>query len=61
MDEEFVGQVVTVVKSIAGGADGLVELKGAQWKAVSDLELMEGDRAEVVERDNLTLKVIPRR
>ena len=60
VDEEFVGQVVTVVKVIADGREGLVELKGAQWKAVSESDFNEGDRAEVVERDNLTLKVVPR-
>lgn len=60
VDEEFVGQVVVVVKAIADGTEGLVELKGAQWKAVSESDFKEGDRAEVVERDNLTLKVVPR-
>lgn len=59
LDEEFVGQVVMVVKAIADGREGLVELKGAQWKAVSESDFKEGDRAEVVERDNLTLKVVP--
>ena len=59
VDEEFVGQVVMVVKAIGDGDDGLVELKGARWKAVSNSDLEEGDHAEVVERDNLTLKVVP--
>jgi membrane protein implicated in regulation of membrane protease activity len=61
VDEEFVGQVVSVVEPIENGGFGLVELKGAQWKAVSDSNLKEGDSAEVVERDNLTLKVVPRK
>ena len=59
VDEEFVGQVVMVVKAIGDGDDGLVELKGARWKPVSNSDLEEGDHAEVVERDNLTLKVVP--
>ncbi len=60
VDEEFVGKSVEVVKAIVSGDYGLVELKGAQWKATSESDLNEGDRAEVVERDGLTLKVIPR-
>ncbi len=60
LDEEFVGKVVTVVKAIGKGGFGLVELKGAQWKAISETSLSEGDLAEVVSRDNLTLEVKPR-
>ncbi len=60
LDEEFVGQLVTVVKDIENGGFGLVELKGAQWKATSESDLKEGDSAEVVKRDNLTLEVVPR-
>ena len=57
LDEEFVGKAVLVVKAIEKGGFGLVELKGAQWKAISDTDLKEGEHALVVDRDNLTLRV----
>ncbi|MEM9015974.1 MAG: NfeD family protein [Verrucomicrobiota bacterium] len=60
LDEEFVGKLVTVVQPIQGGGFGLVELKGAQWKATAETDLAEGDTAEVLSRDNLTLKVTSR-
>tara|TARA_R110002096_G_scaffold40688_10_gene110360 strand:+ start:1435 stop:1869 length:435 start_codon:yes stop_codon:yes gene_type:complete len=60
LDEEFVGKVVTVLSAIEKGGFGLVEHKGAQWKAISESSLAEGDLAEVIARDNLTLEVKPR-
>ncbi|MEM9283629.1 MAG: NfeD family protein [Verrucomicrobiota bacterium] len=57
LDEEFVGKIVAVVKAIDAGGFGLVELKGAQWKATSDQDLAEGASAVVTARDNLTLTV----
>ncbi|MDF1823486.1 MAG: NfeD family protein [Verrucomicrobiales bacterium] len=57
VDEEFLGKIVTVVKPIEVGDFGTVELKGAQWKAFSTTAFKEGDRVEVVARDNITLEV----
>ena len=60
IDEEFVGKVVTVVSEIEAGGFGLVELKGAQWKATSSESLAEGSQAVIKARDNITLEVAPR-
>jgi len=60
LDEEFIGKIVEVVKPIKDGGFGAVELKGARWKAISDSNFKEGDQAEVISRDNLTLQVKPR-
>lgn len=60
IDEEFVGKIVTVVKPIEPGGFGLVELKGAQWKAFSSHSHAEGSSAVVIGRDNITLEVGPR-
>lgn len=60
IDEEFVGKIVTVVSAIEPNEFGLVELKGAQWKATSSEALAEGSRAIVTARDNITLEVAPR-
>ena len=57
--EEFVGKIVTVLEAIEPGDFGKVELKGANWKAFSDTPLAVGDKAEVIARDNITLKVEP--
>ncbi|MEM7696850.1 MAG: NfeD family protein [Verrucomicrobiota bacterium] len=60
LDGEFIGKLVTVVKTIPADDFGLVELKGAQWQATAAVELAEGERAIVVSRDTLTLTVKPR-
>ena len=60
VDEEFVGKVVSVLESIEPGDFGRVELKGAHWKAFSDVSIPKGEKAVVVARDNITLEVKPR-
>jgi len=60
IDEEFVGKIVTVVSAIDAGGFGLVELKGARWKATSEVALEEGSQAVVTARDNITLEVARR-
>lgn len=58
MKAEFVGKVVKVIKAIPGGADtGIVELKGADWRAHSDVPHAIGEMVIVTEREGLTLKV----
>ncbi len=58
MLHEFVGKVVKVIKAIPGGVDtGIVELKGADWRAYSDTPHAAGDLVLVTDREGLTLKV----
>ena len=52
VEEEFIGRTVRVTRAIGGGeATGKVELKGAEWTASSDEELLPGRFAKVVDRE----------
>ena len=55
--DDYVGKRVEVVGEIKDGNSGLVELHGTIWKAISEDNLEIGDKAIVIERDNITLKV----
>lgn len=55
--DDYVGKSVEVVGEIKDGNSGLVELHGTNWKAISEDNLEIGDKAIVIERDNITLKV----
>lgn len=60
-DDDFTGREARVVTDLAGqGADGLVEIKGANWKARSDLAIPAGATAIIERRDGLTFHVRPR-
>lgn len=60
VEEEFVGKTVKVIHAIGGGEEtGKVELKGAEWKARCDAELLPGRYATIIKRDGLTLVVKP--
>lgn len=60
VEEEFVGKTVRVVRTIGGGEEtGKVELKGAEWIARCEEELLPGRFATVVARDGLELIVRP--
>lgn len=55
--EEFAGKKAVVIKDIKPNITGKVELNGTNWKAEADQEIAEGTIVEVIEMDNLTLKV----
>lgn len=58
METEFIGQTVKVVSAIPEGTGrGKVELKGADWNAMSQASHAVGDMVTVIERDGLTLTV----
>lgn len=60
IEDEFIGKTVRVTRSIAGGEEtGKVELKGAEWNARCDEELLPGRFATVIKRDGLDLIVKP--
>ena len=56
-----IDQVVTVISPIGrGDAEGLVCLRGSDWKAVGDgREIAAGESARIVSRENITLVVVP--
>ncbi|AQT70314.1 hypothetical protein STSP2_03520 [Anaerohalosphaera lusitana] len=55
--DEFVGQRVTVRSAIPANGTGRVEFRGTEWNATSDDPLAPGEPAEIISKDNLTLKV----
>ncbi len=56
---EFVGQTAMVVKDIAQGKEGKIYYRGAEWKAVSnqDLLISAGSKVEIVEAKGIVLVV----
>lgn len=61
IEDEFIGKTVRVTRPIGGGeAVGKVELKGAEWNARSDSELLPGRAATIVSREGLELIVKPK-
>ena len=54
---DFVGQKAIVKIKIDSKLGGKVELNGTNWHAESDTEIAEGAVVEVIEENNLTLKV----
>ena len=60
LDDEFIGKEVRVLQEIPGGHElGKVELKGAEWRALSDEPISAGGLARVIELKDLTLIVEP--
>jgi membrane protein implicated in regulation of membrane protease activity len=56
--DEFRGQRVTVLTAIEPGqSGGRVEYKGAGWNAVAETALAAGERAVIVGKDGITLRV----
>ena len=55
---EFIGKSVVVIKDvIPGKPGGKVEFKGAEWSAVSDEYIKNGEWAIITELNGLTLKI----
>jgi len=54
---EFIGQRATVIERISPKTPGRVEFHGSTWQAQADGEIAEGCTVEVVDKDNLTLRV----
>ena len=58
VETEFVGHFVKVVEAIPGGeAPGKVEHKGANWNAVAEQAIDEGETVEIVALNGITLSV----
>jgi len=54
---EFIGQRAKVIEKISPRMPGRVEFHGSTWQAQADGEIAEGSMVEVVDKDNLTLRV----
>ena len=58
--DDIRGEKATVTADIIpNGVGGKVEFHGTQWTAEADMPIQKGAVVEVIERDNLTLKVKP--
>lgn len=56
--ESFKGQKAKVIKEIIpGNIPGKVEFRGTLWNAVSEEKIEKDEVVEILERDNITLKV----
>jgi membrane protein implicated in regulation of membrane protease activity len=55
--KEFVGERAVVKEKITPKAGGKVEIHGTNWIAEADEEIAEGAVVEIIEKNNLTLKV----
>lgn len=52
-------KAIVISEIIPNSVNGKVEFHGTVWNAVSDVSIGKGASVEVVEQDNLTLKVKP--
>lgn len=60
-DDDFTGREARVVTSLPGhGGDGQVEIKGANWKARSEIAIPAGSTVIIERREGLTFHVRPR-
>jgi len=58
--DEVKGERAIVIEDIAPtNLSGRVELHGTHWTAVAEQEIKKGTPVEILERNNLTLKVRP--
>lgn len=56
--DEFTGKNVVVLKDvIPGKMEGMVEFKGATWRAVSDEHIKNGEVAIITDVDGITLNI----
>jgi membrane protein implicated in regulation of membrane protease activity len=56
---EYQGKKVKVTKAIPLDGKGKVEFCGTNWDAESNVPIEEGATVEIVEKNNITFKVIP--
>jgi membrane protein implicated in regulation of membrane protease activity len=54
---EFIGERAIVVEAITPKAGGKVEFHGTNWEARADGDIAAGAVVEIIDKDNITLKV----
>lgn len=55
--DEFIGKKCSVIVPISPNIQGKVEFRGTNWKAESEEHIGEGETVEIIDKDNITLKV----
>ena len=61
VEDEFTGKEGLALKDFSPGTKGSVEFKGTTWKAESKSEIKEGERVIILEKENFTLIVKPKK
>ncbi|MCW1884716.1 NfeD family protein [Luteolibacter flavescens] len=60
-DDDFTGREARVIAHLPGrGEDGLIEIKGSNWKARSEAPVATGETVIIERREGLTFHVRPR-
>lgn len=59
MESDYLGQTVLVVKDIAAEGEGAVSWRGSEWLAFADSVLVAGEKARVIGREGIRLRVEP--
>ncbi len=57
--EEMIGEVGTVIKPVAAGAEGMIRWRGELWRAFSSQEIGEGKSVRVMRVEGLRVEVAP--
>jgi len=61
VEDEFTGKEALAVTDFGPDKNGKVEFKGTTWKAESKSEIKEGQTAVIIEKENFTLFVKPKK
>lgn len=61
VEDEFTGKEALATTDIGPDKKGKVEFKGTTWKAESKSEIKEGQTAIIIEKENFTLIVKPKK
>ena len=59
IEDDFIGRRGMVTAEIKPNIPGKIELNGTGWKAEADEIIKKGTPVEVIDKDNITLKVKP--
>ena len=61
VEDEFTGKEALAITDFGPDKNGKVEFKGTTWKAESKSEIKEGQTAVIVDKENFTLIVKPKK
>ena len=61
VEDEFTGKEALTITDIGPDKKGKVEFKGTTWKAESKSEIKEGQTVIIIEKENFTLIVKPKK
>ena len=61
VEDEFTGEEALATTDIGPDMKGKVEFKGTTWKAESKSEIKEGQTVIIIEKENFTLTVKPKK